>query len=55
MSNWTTFWHMGGYAFYVWSAYGVTLMVLVASFVMPVRRHRLLRRELKNSLRQSPG
>ena len=53
MNDWATFWHMGGYAKYVWSAYGITLAVLLVGFLIPLRRHRLLRRELEKHHRPS--
>ncbi len=34
------FLHMGGYAFYVWSSFGVTAVVLVAIAVSAILRHR---------------
>ena len=37
---------MGGYAFYVWSAYGLGLVVLVWNVVAPRRRERQLRAAL---------
>jgi heme exporter protein D len=38
------FFHMGGYAFYVWGSFGVALVILVANVIIPVRHeHRLLR------------
>jgi heme exporter protein D len=38
------FLHMGGYALYVWGAYGLTAVVLVFNAVVPgVRERRLLR------------
>ncbi len=37
---------MGGYAFYVWSAYGVVGVVLVVNLLHPLRRRRLLLREI---------
>lgn len=38
------FLHMGGYAFYVWTAYGAALVVLALNVVAPlVRRRRLVR------------
>ena len=36
------FFHMGGYAFYVWTSYGITLLVLVANVVNPLRQRRKL-------------
>jgi len=40
------FFHMGGYAAYVWSAYGLALVVMVANFVIPIQRMRQVRRDL---------
>ncbi|HKF93085.1 MAG TPA: heme exporter protein CcmD [Gammaproteobacteria bacterium] len=40
------FFHMGGYAFFVWSAYTVVLVVLTANFISPMRRRRRLLREI---------
>ena len=30
------FFNMGGYAFYVWTSYGLTLIVLLANIIIPV-------------------
>ena len=30
------FFAMGGYAFYVWTSYGLTLVVLLANIIIPV-------------------
>lgn len=38
---------MGGYAFYVWSAYAVFFVVLIADFLAPVFRRRRNLRELR--------
>ncbi|MGB6977488.1 MAG: heme exporter protein CcmD [Gammaproteobacteria bacterium] len=41
-TNITDMLHMGGYATYVWPAYGIVLAVLVANILIPLqRRHRL--------------
>ena len=36
------FLHMGGYASYVWSAYGIALVVLVFNVLSPLRLKRKL-------------
>lgn len=36
------FLNMGGYAFYVWSAYGISLIVLVINAVIPMLREKRL-------------
>lgn len=39
----TEFFHMGGYAFYVWTSYAIAFVVLVAVVVAPIlHRRRLL-------------
>ena len=45
------FLHMGGYGFYVWSAYGVALIVLVANVLVPLMRARELRVRLARQAR----
>ena len=39
------FFHMGGYAFYVWTAYGAALVVLALNLAAPIARRRRLLRE----------
>jgi heme exporter protein D len=41
MNSLQEFFAMGGYAFYVWTSYGLTLVVLLANIIIPVaqRRH----------------
>ena len=47
------FFAMGGYAFYVWTAYGITLAVLVANIMIPVvQRKQWLRRQLLKNKRK---
>jgi heme exporter protein D len=38
----TEFFHMGGYAFYVWSSYGLALVVLITNLMLPIIRRRKL-------------
>ena len=44
--NWGEFFHMGGYAFYVWTSYGLTLIVLVANVLAPLKQRRKLLADL---------
>jgi heme exporter protein D len=47
--NWTEFFHMGGYAFYVWGSYGLAALIFVINIVVPLRqRKRLLRMHAEN-------
>jgi heme exporter protein D len=40
------FFAMGGYAFYVWSSYGLTFVVLLANIIIPVAQRRQFLRSL---------
>lgn len=44
------FWAMGGYATYVWPAYGLFLLVLLADYLAPWWRRRALLAELRRRL-----
>jgi heme exporter protein D len=33
---------MGGYGFYVWTSYGIALVVLLLNIILPARQHRKL-------------
>jgi heme exporter protein D len=50
--NLQEFFHMGGYAFYVWTAYGVAGVVLVANLVNPLLKERQLLRDIKRQYRK---
>jgi len=45
------FLHMSGYGIYVWSAYGMAFIVLVANVIVPVLRARELRARLARQAR----
>jgi heme exporter protein D len=54
--NWSHFFAMGGYAVYVWSAYGVAALVLVLNFYLPIAQRKTVRRRLREYLRlKEPG
>ncbi|MBD9356422.1 heme exporter protein CcmD [Methylomonas albis] len=44
--SWESFLYMGGYALYVWPAYGVTALVLVGTLIWPVFQRKQLLRQL---------
>ena len=52
MNSIQEFFHMGGYAFYVWSSYGLTLFVLLLVFFMPMLTKKQVIRELRMKYRQ---
>ena len=51
MMDWHAFLAMGGYAVYVWPAYGLTLAILIANAVAPHRRERQLYRQIARRAR----
>lgn len=44
--SWESFLYMGGYAVYVWPAYGMTALVLIVNIVWPVLQRKQLLRQL---------
>ncbi len=51
--NLAEFFHMGGYAFYVWTAYALAVIVLALNIVVPLRRKSALLERLARSVKQS--
>lgn len=45
--TWRTFFAMGGYAFYVWGAYGFATAVLVWNVVSALRKRRTVLKRLR--------
>lgn len=45
--NWAEFLHMGGYAFYVWTSFGLAFIVLLGNVLYAVKRKRKVIRQLK--------
>lgn len=50
--NWSDFLHMGGYALYVWTSYGLALAVLAVNLILPLRRKARLLESLERAQRQ---
>ena len=50
--NWEQFFSMGGYAFYVWTSYGVAMTVLLLNLLAPLRRSREARKNIERMIRQ---
>jgi heme exporter protein D len=46
------FFDMGGYAFFIWTSYGLALIVLVANLIIPMIHERNLLRVLARKLRR---
>jgi heme exporter protein D len=50
--DWEAFFHMGGYAFYVWSAWGLSFIVLTYLFTRAKQRNAKIRREIERQIRR---
>ena len=46
------FFHMGGYAFYVWSSYGLVALVMAWVFISPILTKKSIIKELRMKYRQ---
>ena len=44
---------MGGYAFYVWTSYGITLVILVANVIGPLRLRLKLLADITRTARRA--
>jgi heme exporter protein D len=47
------FFHMGGYAFYVWTSYGLALAVLLVNVILPLRQRRKLLNDIARTNRRA--
>ena len=43
---------MGGYALYVWTSYGIALVVLIVNFVLPLQQRRRVLAEVARRQRR---
>ena len=50
--SWSEFFAMGGYAFYVWTSYGLTFIVLVLNIVMPIMHRKKVISRVKRAIRR---
>lgn len=50
--SWSEFFEMGGYAFFVWMSYGLTLLVIVANIVMPLIQRKQVIKRVKRAIRR---
>ncbi len=45
--DWSEFFKMGGYAFYVWSSWGLTFIVLLWLYIQPKLKAAKIKQQLK--------
>jgi heme exporter protein D len=51
--NLNEFLHMGGYAFYVWTCYGLALFVLLINVILPLRQRKKLLNDIARTTRRA--
>ena len=51
--NLTEFFHMGGYAFYVWTSYAIALFVLLINVILPLRQRKKLLNDIARTTRRA--
>ncbi len=47
------FFHMGGYAFYVWTSYGLAFIVLLLNFILPIQQEKQILRNLARKFKRN--
>ncbi len=50
--NWSEFFNMGGYAFFVWTSYALTLIVVVANVVSPIMQRKKVITRIKRAIKR---
>lgn len=47
------FFHMGGYALYVWISYGVAAVIFIANILLPKYQHKTVLKMLAKKIRRA--
>jgi len=50
--NWADFFNMGGYAFHVWTSWGLTALILLLLFVFPKLQNAKIRADIKRQIQR---
>ncbi len=50
--NWSEFFHMGGYAFFVWGSYAVALIVVLGNIVTPIMQRKKVIKRIKRTIKR---
>ncbi len=50
--NWSEFFHMGGYAFFVWTSYALALIVVVANIISPIMQRKKVISRIKRAIKR---
>jgi len=50
--NWTDFFHMGGYAFFVWTSYGLALVIVLVNIISPLLQRKKVIKHIKRTIKR---
>ena len=50
--SWSEFFHMGGYATFVWTSYGLTLVMVLANIISPIIERKRVISQIKRAIRR---
>jgi len=50
--NWSEFFEMGGYAVYVWSSYGLALVMVIANVVSPIIQRKKVIARIRRAIKR---
>ena len=50
--SWSEFFHMGGYAVYVWTSYAIALVMVVANIVSPIIERKRVISRVKRAIKR---
>jgi heme exporter protein D len=50
--NWSEFFNMGGYAFFVWTSYALALVIVVANIVFPVLHRKKIIAHIRRTIKR---
>ena len=50
--NWSEFFNMGGYAFYVWTSYAIFFIVILVNIIAPVMHRKKVISRIKRTIKR---
>jgi heme exporter protein D len=50
--NWSEFFYMGGYAFFVWTSYALALVIVVANIISPMMQRKKIIARIKRAIKR---
>ena len=50
--NWSEFFNMGGYAFFVWTSYAITFVVVCWNIIAPMSRRKTIIAQVKRAIKR---